>query len=62
MEFWETFALEFDIGFVNLYPVFIDPPVSAAFGMEFFLPGDNHWNRNGHWLAANELSKYIPGN
>ena len=59
VDFWETFASEYETGFVNLYPVFIDPPVSAVFGMEFFLPGDNHWNRNGHWLAAGELSKYM---
>jgi len=57
--FWKTFADENGIGFINLYPAFINPPVSAALGMEFFIPNDNHWNKNGHWLVANELEKYF---
>jgi hypothetical protein len=59
VEYWKAFAKENQTGFINLYPVFIDPPVSAIYGIEFFLPDDNHWNRNGHWLAANEILKHI---
>lgn len=59
VNFWKNFAEEQEIGFINLYPVFINPPVSAAFGMEFFIPGDNHWNKNGHWLVAQEIMKNI---
>lgn len=55
----ENFAEKNGIGFINLYPAFINPPVSAALGMEFFIPNDNHWNKNGHWLVANELHEYL---
>lgn len=57
--FWKNFAEENGIGFINFYPIFINPPVSAALGMEFFISNDNHWNKNGHWLVANELEKYL---
>ncbi|MBW6534830.1 MAG: hypothetical protein K0B11_07475 [Mariniphaga sp.] len=59
VSFWKNFAEEYDIGFINLYPVFINPPVSAALGMEFFIPNDNHWNKNGHWLVTSELEKKL---
>lgn len=59
VRFWKAFADSIQIGFINLYPVFIDPPVSAVFGMTYFFPNDNHWNKNGHWLVANELIKHI---
>lgn len=58
-EFWRNFAEEYNVGFINLYPSFIYPPFSAAMGAELFIPGDNHWNRNGHWLVANTISKHI---
>ena len=59
VNYWKSFAEVNGTGFINLYPVFIDPPVSGIFGMEFFLPNDNHWNRNSHWLAAQEIVKHI---
>lgn len=59
VRFWKDFAEEYNIEFINLYPGFINPPVSAAFGMEYFIPDDNHWNKNGHWLVSKELEKYI---
>jgi hypothetical protein len=59
VRFWKNFAEEYNIGFINLYPVFINPPVSAALGKEYFISGDNHWNKEGHWLVATELNKYL---
>ena len=59
VKFWKNFAEENEVGFINMYPDFINPPVSAAMGMEFYIPGDNHWNKNGHWLVATVLEKYI---
>lgn len=59
VKFWKEFAHSNQIGFINLYPVFIDPPIAAVFGLDFFIPEDNHWNKNGHWLVANELLRYI---
>ncbi len=59
VNFWKDFAEETGAGFINLYPTFINPPVSAALGMEFFIHGDNHWNKNGHWLVANLLNEYF---
>jgi len=59
VDFWQDFAQEHEIGFINFYPVFIDPPFSAALGLDFFIPNDNHWNKNGHQLIASELIKHI---
>lgn len=59
VEFWKEFASENKIGFINFYPVFIDPPISASMGFELFIPGDNHWNRTGNWLVANELLNHL---
>jgi hypothetical protein len=62
VSFWKNFAEENGLGFINFYPIFINPPVSAALGMEFFIPNDNHWNKNGHWLVANILHEYLSKN
>lgn len=59
VNFWKNFAEETGVGFINLYPVFINPPVSAAMGIEYFIKDDNHWNKNGHWLVATELKEYL---
>jgi hypothetical protein len=59
VKFWKDFAEKNGIGFINFYPVFINPPISAVMGTDFFIPGDNHWNKNGHWLVAKELNKYL---
>ncbi len=59
VKYWKDFSEEYNTGFINFYPSFISPPVSAALGMEYFIMGDNHWNSNGHWLVAEELYQYI---
>jgi hypothetical protein len=59
VNFWKNFAEETGTGFINLYPIFINPPVSAALGMEYFIRDDNHWNKNGHWLVTKELKEYL---
>lgn len=57
--YWKEFAEEHELGFINFYPLFIDPPVSAALGIEFFIPGDNHWNKNGNWVVAQKLNELL---
>ena len=59
VRFWKKFSEDYNTGFINFYPSFINPPVSAAMGIEYFIAGDNHWNSNGHWLVAEELYNYI---
>lgn len=59
VDFWHDFAEEHQIEFINFYPVFVDPPLSATLGLDFFIPNDNHWNKNGHHLVASELVKHI---
>lgn len=59
VDFWRNFAEEHQTGFISFYPLFLNPPFSAAMGLDFFIPNDNHWNKNGHYLVASELIKYI---
>ncbi len=58
-QFWQEVAGENQIGFINLYPDFIYPSFSAAFGTDLFIPGDNHWNKNGNYIVAKRLAEYI---
>jgi hypothetical protein len=56
---WRAFAKSNGIGFVNLFPKFIDdrpfPTVYAA----YFIDGDAHWNPYGHRLVANTVAEQL---
>ncbi|HYW96154.1 MAG TPA: hypothetical protein VE870_11235 [Bacteroidales bacterium] len=52
---WRKFCGENEINFINLYPAFIDPPVSAVFAKDLFLPQDNHWNEFGNAIVARKI-------
>ena len=59
VESWRSFCIANQIRFINLYPAFIYPKTSIIFGNDFFLPNDNHWNKAGNEIVANELMKYL---
>jgi hypothetical protein len=56
---WETFANAHDIGFVNLFPLFINTQNPVITTNMYFIRGDNHWNPSGHALVAGYLEKYF---
>ncbi len=58
---WKSFCAKNHIRFINLYPAFIDPPSSAVFADNLFLPNDNHWSDYGNSLVAREVLKYYRG-
>ena len=60
VESWRKFCNINKIRFINLYPAFIYPKTSLVFGNDFFLPNDNHWNKAGNLIVADELMKYMP--
>jgi len=55
--FWKDFCNEEDIPFLNLFPSFINQRFRGPNEVyaKYFIPGDTHWNKDGHWMVANEL-------
>ncbi len=58
---WKNFAEERQIDFVNCFPYFIDQANAngADKVQKYFLPGDVHWNDQGHILMADILWKKL---
>jgi hypothetical protein len=56
---WETFAFENSIGFINLYPLFINHFNPEIVRDQFYIKQDNHWNRAGHKVVADYLIHYL---
>jgi len=53
---WREWAAERSVRFIDLFPDFIptDTPPKEAI-RNYFIPGDLHWNEEGHRLAARRL-------
>ena len=56
---WRAFARKNGIGFMDLFPVFINNESAEAIFSKYFLPGDLHWNASGHALVAREVLAYL---
>jgi hypothetical protein len=58
---WKNFAEKRQIDFVNCFPYFIDHANGngADKVQKYFLPGDVHWNDQGHILMADVLWKKL---
>ena len=59
VEKWESFAKANDIGFINLFPLFITAQNPVITMKMFLIQGDNHWNEFGHALVADYLEQYL---
>lgn len=62
VEKWRLFAERNDIGFVNLFPLFITAQNPVITRDMYFIKDDNHWNEFGHALVADHLESYFRKN
>ncbi len=58
-ESWRLFAEKNNIGFINLYPLFINEENPEAVIKKYYIKNDNHWNSEGHKKVAEFLEKII---
>ncbi len=58
-QYWRSFAQENGIGFINLYPIFINELPAEEVIQHHFIADDNHWTASGHQLVANKLSSFL---
>lgn len=56
---WSEFAENCGIGFLNLFPVFINGQNPVVVRDLYYIPGDNHWNEFGHEKVAGVLEEYF---
>lgn len=56
---WSDFSKANQVGFVNLFPKFIDDRPFPTVYAEYFIDGDAHWNPHGHRLVANTVAEYL---
>ncbi|GJL53995.1 MAG: hypothetical protein NPIRA02_11270 [Nitrospirales bacterium] len=60
--FWEEWAKEHSVPFVNFFPLFISPNGDPKEVLRtYFIEGDVHWNEQGHELMTRELFTKIQG-
>ncbi|MEX0981309.1 MAG: hypothetical protein WD577_09645 [Bacteroidales bacterium] len=59
VESWRTFADQQNIGFINLYPVFINHTNPVITASQCYIKYDNHWNERGHALVAAAFLPHI---
>ena len=59
VERWREFCLAENIGFINLYPLFINHENPLWVAKTCYIEGDNHWNELGHARVARYLSGFI---
>lgn len=57
--FWKTFAEEHHLGFINLFPAFINELDPQGVYVTYFIPGDVHWNAAGNHLVAQKVFEYL---
>ncbi len=61
VQFWKEWAESQGVPIINLFPDFISPANDPKHVIsQNFIPGDVHWNENGHRLVANQLMKKLP--
>ena len=57
--FWEKYCTMNNIGFINLYPYFINETNPTEMIQQYFIPGDVHWNIEGNQYVAEVLLKHL---
>ena len=53
-KYWTTWSLENNVNLINLYKHFSSSDKSKTIH-KYFIPGDVHWNLEGHPLVFNAL-------
>jgi len=56
--FWREFCVQQDLGFIDLFPDFIQPGHAEQMLGRHFIPGDVHCNAAGHRLVAERLLRW----
>ncbi len=59
VDFWQKFAEANHIGFIDMFPLFINDEDPNKIVEKYFIYNDNHWNETGHQLVGRALSPYI---
>jgi len=59
VQFWEKFASDYDVNFINFFPILQKKSETINTIKEYYFSGDVHFNAKGHILIANELIKVI---
>ena len=59
VDFWQKFAKTHNIGFVDMFPLFINDQDPNYITNKYFLSNDNHWNEEGHQMVGHALADYI---
>lgn len=59
---WRAFAEEHDVGFIDLFPSLITELSYPDFAARYILPGDAHWNADGHELVADGVWPHVEKN
>lgn len=59
VDFWQKFAENYGIGFINMFPLFINDQDPETIVKEYYIHNDNHWNEKGHQLVGRSLAPYI---
>lgn len=60
--FWKEFTDRNHIGFINLFPSFINETPANVIVEKYFMPNDIHWNKAGHALIAEVVANYMETN
>ena len=61
VSYWKAWSERYSVAFVNLFPNFIDARDPMDVIGRYFIPGDVHWNADGHALVASHfLSVWRP--
>jgi hypothetical protein len=59
IDFWEDWAADHDVGFVNLFPDFLSLAEKRQTLQSFYIQKDIHWNAGGHEFVADRfLAQY----
>ena len=55
---WRDWARAQKVGFIDLFPVFINGDAPTEITQKYFIKGDAHWNETGHRLVADEFLRF----
>lgn len=55
VRFWREFCARHGVAFIDLFPGFINEESAERVLERYFIPGDVHWNADGHRLVAEKI-------